>query len=318
MYNETMKRTVRLADLAQKIKNAQNILILTHVDPDGDALGSAYFLREIIRKLQAKARIAVLFDPQHKGELNAFIKRGDAGRCGRLKHPDLVVSVDASDSRRLYGAAGLPIDICLDHHVSSRRFAELNIIDPQAASCTLVIYDLLQAWKLKLTKTMAEYLYLGLASDTGNFAFANTDARVFGAAYACARLGVKPNAVYNKLNEQLTRREILDFAQAVSQTESFCRRRLSVVAVPKTLRVDNRFLIDFIRRDKFAEVAVVLVAKKDYIKISLRSKTALDVAKVAAHFHGGGHRKAAAGKIFKATLAEAKKQVVEYFRQQVF
>jgi phosphoesterase RecJ-like protein len=226
--------------------------------------------------------------------------------------------VDASDVSRLYGCKNQKIGVCIDHHVSSRKFAEINIIDTSAASCTLVIYDLLQKLKIKLTKTMAEYLYLGLSSDTGNFAFANTDARVFSAAYACARLGVIPNQIYNKLNEQLSQREILDFAQAVSRTKSFCRGKLSVAVIPKTLKVDNRFLIDFIRREKNAEAVAVLTEKADYIKVSLRSKTALDVAKIAAHFHGGGHRQAAAGKIFDATLAEAKKQVVGYFTRQIF
>ncbi|GBR75190.1 nanoRNase/pAp phosphatase [Candidatus Termititenax aidoneus] len=312
-------------------KKAKNILILTHVDPDADALGSAYLLRELIKKINPRARVIVWLDPQHKNELNAFIKKADISTAYPQDTPlnvrsanvcqkqfDLIASVDASDAGRLYGYKNQKIDICIDHHVSSRKFAEINIIDHSAASCTLVIYDLLQKLKIKLTKTMAEYLYWGLSSDTGNFAFANTDARVFSAAQACARLGVNPNAVYNKLNEQLSRREILDFARAVSQTQSFCRQKLSVAIIPQTLKVDNRFLIDFIRREKNAEAVAVLVEKADYIKVSLRSKTALDVAKVAAHFNGGGHCKAAAGKIFGATLAEAQKQIVQYFNKNVF
>jgi phosphoesterase RecJ-like protein len=311
--------------LPEIFKKAKNILILTHVDPDADALGSAYLLRELIKKINPRARISVWLDPQHKNELNAFIETTDIERSRnvrranvRQKQFDLVVSVDASDIERLYGGKKQKIDICIDHHVSSKKFAEINIIDTSAASCTLVIYALLQKLKIKLTKTMAEYLYLGLSSDTGNFAFANTDARVFSAAYACARLGVNPNAIYNKLNEQLSRREILDFAKAVSQTQSFCRGKLSVAVIPQPLKVDNRFLIDFIRREKNAEAVVVLVEKADYIKVSLRSKTALDVAEIAAHFNGGGHRKAAAGKIFGATLVEAKKQIVGYFTKQIF
>ncbi|MDR1324030.1 MAG: bifunctional oligoribonuclease/PAP phosphatase NrnA [Candidatus Margulisbacteria bacterium] len=301
-------------------KKAKNILILTHVDPDADALGSAYLLRELIKKINPRARINVRLDPQHKNELNAFMQKTDITQSQdvRQKQFDLVASVDASDIDRLYGGKNQKIGVCIDHHVSNRKFAEINIIDPSAASCTLVIYDLLQKLKIKLTKTMAEYLYWGLSSDTGNFAFANTDARVFRAAYACAHLGVNPNAIYNKLNEQLSQREILDFARAVSQTQSFCRGKLSVAVIPQTLKVDNRFLIDFIRREKNAEAVVVLVEKTDYIKVSLRSKTALDVAKIAAHFNGGGHRKAAAGKIFGATLAEAKKQVVQYFRKNIW
>ncbi|MDR1453646.1 MAG: bifunctional oligoribonuclease/PAP phosphatase NrnA [Candidatus Margulisbacteria bacterium] len=299
-------------------KKAKNILILTHVDPDADALGSAYLLRELIKKINPRARVSALFDPQHKNELNAFIKKADASAPLSVCKPDLIISVDASDTGRLYGCPKQKIDICIDHHASSRKFAGINLIDPGAASCTLVIYELLQKLKIKLTKTMAEYLYLGLSSDTGNFAFANTDTRVFRAALACVQLGVIPNRIYNKLNEQLSRREILDFARAASGVENFCGGKLILAHIPPKSKVDNRFLIDLIRRERNAEAAVVLVEKPDYIKISLRSKTALDVAKIAARFNGGGHKKAAAGKIFNATLHSAQKQVVDYFTQHVF
>ena len=299
------------------LKTARNVLILTHVDPDGDALGSAYFLREILQKIKPKLKVNVLFDPKHKNELNLFIKKTDTERPA-LSAVDLIISVDASNISRLYGAKDHKIDICIDHHVSAEKFAKINIIDTRAASCTLVVYELLKELKLKLTKTMAEYLYLGLVSDTGNFAFANTDERALAAALDCVRLGVKPHVIYNKINEQLEYKEVVDFARALTKSERHCGGKLVLTGVPRKLRVDNRFLIDFIRRDKHAEVAVVLVDKKDHIKLSLRSKTDLDVAKIAARFNGGGHRKAAAGKIFNATLAEAKKQVVDYFSKNVF
>jgi len=110
----------------------------------------------------------------------------------------------------------------------------------------------------------------------------------------------------------------VDFAQALRSTESHCGGRLILALIPAGLKVDNRNLIDYIRREKNAEAALVLYDKKDYIKLSLRSKTALDVAQIAAKFNGGGHKKAAAGKIYNSTLAEAKKQLVRYFTKYVF
>jgi phosphoesterase RecJ-like protein len=300
--------------LIQRLKAARRVLLVTHTDPDADALGSCLLCRALIRRLNPQARVSISIDPKHKGELNYFLQRikNPAGR------PDTIVAVDASSAPRLYGLDNLPVDIMFDHHVGNANFGKINIVDPQAASCTLVIYKLLQQLKIKLTKPMAEALYLGLCSDTGNFSFANTDERVFRAALDCTRAGIKPNAIFNRLNEQLERREIMDFARALLSTESHCGGRLIVASIPADSKVDNRNLIDYIRREKHAEAALVLVAKKDHIKISFRSKTALNVAQIAAHFNGGGHKKAAAGKISGKTLAEARKELLAYFSKYIF
>ena len=165
---------------------------------------------------------------------------------------------------------------------------------------------------------MYEMAYLGLSSDTGNFSFANTDQRALETAYQCTRAGVNPNFIYNKLNEQLSKREILDFARALKSIETHFNGRLITACVPAGLKVDNRQLIDYIRREKTAEIALVLVGKKDHIKLSFRSKTGLDVAKIATKFNGGGHKKASAGRLFNTTLQNAKKQVLNYFKENVF
>jgi phosphoesterase RecJ-like protein len=302
-------------ELLKKIRSAKQILILTHTDPDGDAVGSAWLLQKIIQKLQPAARAGLLFDPEHKAELDYFIKKI---KNIAVKMPDLIISVDASDLSRIYGLSGCRVNIKIDHHESKSSFGELNIVDPRAASCTLLIYQLARQLGLRLSKPMAEALYLGLSSDTGNFAFANTDTETLAAALECVRAGVRPNQIFNKLNEQLSFQEIRDFAVALRSAGAHCGGRLITASIPAGLKVDNRFLIDFIRREKNAQVAAVCVEKKDHIKLSLRSKSGINVAAVAAVFNGGGHKEAAAGKIYSATLAGAQKQVIQYFQKYVF
>lgn len=302
--------------LIKLIKSAQRVLIVTHTDPDGDAFGSCCLCSALIRKLNPRAKIGIKLDPRHKSELNYFIQKH---KTANITAPDLCISVDASNIERLYGLdKNQAVDINIDHHVGNSNFGRLNIIEPKAASCTLVIYKLLKQLKVKLTKELAENLYLGLCSDTGNFSFANTDTLAFSAALDCAQTGLNTSLIFNKLNEQLTQREIVDFAQALKSTESHCNGRLILALIPAGLKVDNRNLIDYIRREKNSEIAIVLVDKKDHIKLSLRSKSAIDVAKIAAKFNGGGHQRAAAGKIYKTTLAGAKEQTLKYFRENVF
>lgn len=298
-------------NLLQQSKQAKKIVIITHSDPDGDALGSAIFLREIL-KPRTKAQIIVCYDAQAKSAIHVI---GKKYRCTTKlpKTYDLLIAVDAGTLDRLYPKVPC-VDWNIDHHRDNKRYAKHNLVDTKAASVGIILYHLAQKINFTFSTAAAYGLYLSVSSDTGNFSFANTGRDVFAAAQTAVENGVIPYDIFTLLNEQLSLSEIRDFGKALQTARIFADGKGIIAAIKKNSALDNRVLIDFLRREKNCRIAVVLVDKstEGYIKLSFRSKDKTDVSAIAAHFNGGGHRNAAAGKIYKSTLSAALKKVIDY------
>jgi phosphoesterase RecJ-like protein len=302
--------------LLQQSKSAKHIVIITHTDPDGDAVGSAILLREFL-KPKTKAKITICYDPNAKEVIRGI---GQKNRCTTAmpKRYDLLIAVDASTPDRLFPKVP-SVDWNIDHHRDNSFFGKNNLVDPQAASVGIIVYRLIQATKTPLSKPAAYGLYLSVSSDTGNFSFSNTTQEVFGAAQAAVAQGITPYSIFTLQNEQLSLTDIKDFGKALQTAETFAHGKGILATIEHDSTLDNRVLIDFLRREKNCRVAVVLVDKsaEGYIKLSFRSKDKTDVSAIAAHFNGGGHRNAAAGKILNTTLAEAKRKIIDYCESHI-
>lgn len=304
-----------VSQIKAKLKRAKNLLILAHSEPDGDAIGSAIMLEAIAKKVNPKIKVIKKISELYRDSVAFYVKKYKFF-TGQIKPEyDLVIAVDTSTQERL--PVKIAVDINIDHHADNEKFAELNIIE-KAAAVGIILFDLAKSLKVKFDQSMAEGLYLSIYTDTGNFSFANTDQRCFELAALCLQQKIDPHAVYKNTNEQKNLESIRAFGQALNTIEIACAGKLIIAAIENERFLDNRTLIDYIRQEKESEVAVVLVKRDDHVKVSLRAKTAIDVAKVAKHFAGGGHFFAAAGKIPVRELAEAKRILIEYFEKNVF
>ncbi len=301
-----------------KIRGASALLILTHYDPDGDAVGSAAALAGIAKKINPRLKIDCISTEQYKTSIEYYLKKY------KFKFPpaidpaayDLVIAVDTSTVSRL--PLPINVDINIDHHLDNERYGSLNIIDAGASSVGVLIFRLAAALNIKIDKKMAEAIYLSVYTDTGQFSFANCNQEALSVASACLAAGADAHKVYSVLYEQESLADLCALGQALCSAQAYFDGRLIMGQIHKNSKLDNRILIDYLRREKNSEIAVVLVEKKKYIKLSFRSKTGLDVSKIAAVFSGGGHRRAAAGRIDGVSLARAKKIILKYFSENVF
>jgi phosphoesterase RecJ-like protein len=301
--------------LQQALKDVQHVCIALHTDPDGDAVGSSIVLAGLIAQISPHVQITKTLELGYKKELQYFVDKYNFTTT--LPAADCYIALDAGARNRV--APIIPetsvIALNIDHHRNNGDFGKLNIVDISAASTGLIIYEMAQILDCPLTPAMAEGLYLSVSTDTGNFAFANTNARVFSAALAAIQAGAIPNKIYNQIYEQQTIAELQAFGASLSTLQSFGNGKIIVGFIGQDSPLDNRHLIDYIRREEHCQVIAVLVDKKDHVKLSLRSKDTTNVGLIAEHFNGGGHANAASGKILNVSLEQALEQFIHYCRE---
>ena len=299
-----------LQQIATRIKQAKSVLIMTHMRPDGDAFGSALALSAALDFLKIPNQVC---DESEIPSNLTFMDGVDKVRKTPQGEYDLVVTVDCSDEQRLgqlsecfFLAKRKKIDtINIDHHVSNTRFAKYNFVGNCAANC-MHMASLVEYMGAPFDKKMAEYLLVGLLTDSGNFSHDDVKEETL---LLAAKL-VKAGADIHYLNEVLFKRQpkarALLYAKTMSGMRFYHDNRFALIVVSKKNMEDcgadmgmTEGFVDFPLNIDTVEVAASLLeVKKGQYKISLRSKTYVDVNRLAGCYGGGGHVRAAGCMLF--------------------
>ncbi len=316
-----------LSEVAAHFRSARRLLLTTHVNPDGDGLGSGLGLASGLASFGKEAIMSVTSLPAHL----AFLPGSSSLRTNdtNTEPYDCLVALDCATwdrlghmvgDRHLYG-----IVVNIDHHISNEHFGDCNFVVPEAAATGVLAYRLLQELGVPINAPIATALYTAIAADTGFFRYSNTNAEVFEIATALVRAGASPYAVHHALHENHPPSYLRMLREALHTLEYHADGRIGLLVVtPEVMeRVgggseDVEGLVDLPRTVAGVEVAVLLrpLDKRPGFKISLRSKHKVDVAKVAEVFGGGGHSRAA-GCHIEAPLEEVRAQLVEAITAQV-
>lgn len=318
--------------IIDKLKSSQNVLMTTHVNPDGDGLGSEMAMYHCLTKMGLKVRIINesplpdeyrFLDPDHVISQYDKMKHGSL-----LEEFDLVFTFDVGGTSRL-GKIGADLaklnipTICIDHHPENQIVCDHKIIDEKAPATTCLIYELIKLMCPDLMdQKIAEAIFVGLMTDTGSFRFENTTARSFETAAELINLGVKPAYIHRHVYESYTPERMKLLGMTLQKVNYEFDRRLAWFTVTiDDIRQSGASLdeiggfTDFIRSIKGVEVSVMfLEVKPDRIRINFRSKGKIIVNTIARKFGGGGH-KFAAGITVKLTLKEAINQILPDVRK---
>lgn len=290
-----------LSQVVELIENKQKFAITTHVKPDGDGIGSSLGLGWILRSLGKTADVLV------KGEI-PMAYRGlpgaeDIRDVLRIeKGYDAVFVIECSDLERP-GIAGLEEEftVNIDHHATSEHFGTINWIDSTASAVGEMIYNLCKAIGGRVTKEIAECVYMALVTDTGSFHFSNTTDRTLKVASELVKAGAKPaeisEAVYNNYpwsRIELMRRVLETVKRDESGKVASLRQTMEMREDSHAVDGDNNGFVNIplAAKDVLAVVYMRETAPGSY-RVSLRSKGDINVAKIAEKFGGGGHRNAA-------------------------
>lgn len=297
-------------DLAQTLKSMNNICILTHMFPDGDALGSAFSLCRMLQKLDKKAKVLLGNEIPKKFEfMTGYIEN-------QIFNEDYIVSVDLASNSILEPSLEKyadKIDLCIDHHISNRKFAAINYIDSTAAANCEIIYDLIDILNIQIDKYIAEGLYIGISSDTGCFRYSNTTYK----SHEIAAYLMKQGVAVSKINEKLftlKSRKILEIEKILNQNITyFSNGKFAITFI--TLKDFAKYNIKDNECDGIASIPIRIEGVKigitfrekspDNYKVSVRTSEEVNANDIAYLFEGGGHFRAAGfsiqGKINEVT-----------------
>ena len=299
-----------LQQIAQRLKCAKSVLIVGHMRPDGDAFGSAFALACVLEKLNIRTQVCV--ESAIPSNLT-FVEGMERVKNKPSEEYDLFVAVDCSEDHRLgalqeefFLAKRKRIDtINVDHHITNSRFARYNYVRECAANC-MNIATLIKYMGVPFDKKIAEYLLLGLLTDSGNFSHDDVDEEAFLLAAELVKAGADVRYYnYNLFKKQPKARAAL-FAKVMGGIRYYHDNRFAAAVITKQameacgadMGMTEGF-VDFPLNVDTVEVAATLLeVKKGQYKISLRSKEYANVSKIAGCYGGGGHIRAAGCMLF--------------------
>jgi phosphoesterase RecJ-like protein len=306
-----------LEHIKETLLGAESILLIAHIQPDGDTLGSVFALQTFLRAAGKEVDVACDGEmPQRYAELF----RG----CVLLqptqveKQYALMVAVDCADKNRLGKLLRLfkkaPLSANIDHHVTNDRFAELNYI-AEASSTGEIVYEISRMMCARHDESSAKYLYIAISTDTGNFTYSNTNRNCMAYASELVELfDLRDTADVLFRRRSLVATKLI--ARALSRLELFNGGHIAALTLLQSdlseigaTGADCENIVDFAREIEETRVAVFFRQLNTGVKVSLRSKGDYDVGAVAAAFGGGGHMNAS-GCCPGGTLDEVKRDML--------
>ena len=303
------------SEVADYLERHANYCILTHRRPDGDTVGSAVGLCLGLRSIGKDANI--LYHPEITPKYAPLM---EGLTVKEPREGDLIVAVDVAEDHMLPKAHSYlrnSVDLRIDHHGGNREFTPKSLVDPQAASCAEIIWDILGELDIQMDEKMAEAIYVGTATDTGCFRYANTDVHTFDCAADCAAAGADIFGWNQLLFETHPLEKLRLQGWMAENVKIFSEGKLAVCALPREVEArigvsedDMGNLSSFIRSIEGVCMAALLREAEEGCKLSVRAIPGWDAAAVCAMFGGGGHAGAAGGFI-KEPLASAEKTLMD-------
>jgi phosphoesterase RecJ-like protein len=326
-------RREALERIRARLLEARRVVLTTHINPDGDGLGSMVALSSRLRRRHGiEATIVTPSRPPDSlsfvpGGLPVFVA-GDPAARDPLESADAFGVLDTAEKLRVGGVAGF-VDrtggVLIDHHPAvGDPWIEPAIRDPSACATGELIYDLLALDEEPVTREEADALYVAIATDTGSFQFSNTSSRTHRIIADLIDIGVDPEAMYRALYGVYTRGKLALLQRGLGSLEVDPSMPIAWIAVDhRSLEEtgargdDMEGLVEFPRRLRGIEVGLLFRGlSSDRTKVSLRSNGPVDVSAVAQALGGGGHRKAS-GVVLEVGLERAIREVLDELRPAV-
>jgi phosphoesterase RecJ-like protein len=309
------------AEINAKIQSANNILIVSHVRPDGDAIGA---LLGLGLALQAAGKSVQLVLNDGLPASFRHLPGSDQVKKAPVREPDLFITVDCADFKRTgkqFENYRKP-DINIDHHVTNENFGQLNLIEPESVATSAVLTDHLPAWGLAITPEVAANLATGIVTDTLGFRTSNTTAASLRQMALLMETGINMPELYNRALVSRSFSAARYWGAGLSSLKTldgivFGTLRLTDRKAAGYGGNDDADLINVISAIDDHVVGMVFVEQRDSVKISWRAlQPGVDVSQIAKHFGGGGH-KAAAGADIIGAMDEIQPRVLQTTREML-
>lgn len=292
--------------IIEKLNNAECVGIFTHVNPDGDALGSSYSLKNVLKNMGKRAEVYI------SGKVEPCISEL-IGVSEEYEFPkedcDMLIAMDSADVQRLaeYGDFFLshPNTAAIDHHVTHKSYAKETVVGDISSNCEL-LYSMYREMGAELSLEAASDLYIGICTDTGNFKFSSVTGDTHRVAAELIDMDVPSAEIAKKIFDTMSREYLALQCRAIETLDFRLDGRMAVLSFSNKdfdeCGIDEaaaNSIVSLPGKIAGVEVGVYVRQRTDEeYKVSLRSSGDVDVSKIASHFGGGGHIKAAGYSIF--------------------
>lgn len=310
--------------IASILKNEDDFLVASHVNPDGDATGSIAAVGHMLKALGKKF---TLYNASGMPSRNSWLPMpGPVHDTLPEELPEWTIVMDCGSGERvgddLWNRREETRIINIDHHLGNPEFGEINWIEVKEPAVGSMAALLAKELNQPISGPMAECIYLAVATDTGFFTYGSTTPEVLELAAEMLRNGLDVEGINVHINKQWSLRRMKLWKEVIGSVETYFDGQVAIAVATQEMFDKTETgpgatedIINFIRRLKTVRVAGVLREEgPDCYKFSLRSHGADNVQQVAASFGGGGHKNAAGGRI-EASLETARAQLVECISQ---
>jgi phosphoesterase RecJ-like protein len=315
----------RIAELKDLLQRARSVAIVTHYNPDGDAMGSSLGLAHLLRALGFQVEVLLPNTPAGfldwlpgRDTCTAFDKDPERVK-DLLARSEVLFCLDFNRVDRVGPmeevVAAVPVKVLIDHHEHPDDFVSIAFSDAASPATCQMVYDIALAmgWKEAIGTDAATCLYTGLVTDTGSFRFSSTTPHTMRVAAALMERGVRPERVHEAVMDDNTEDRLKLLGFTLNERMTVLPEQATVVMGLsmddlhrfRSKQGDTEGFVNYGLSIRGIRLAAFFMERSDTIKISLRSKGSLPVNELLAqHFKGGGHRNAAGGR-FDGTLGEA-------------
>lgn len=316
-----------LNEVLDKLVKFNRIGITFHTSPDGDSLGSALGLFQILKKLNKSVYILSKEEVPDSFKFLPYSCEIKKDICNVKEDTDCVVVLDCGNTERINAFLDLNdrkyFLINIDHHLSNDMYGDLNYVDIKASAVGEIIYNILEKVDVELDENIAKCLYTSILTDTGSFKHSNTTKLTHNIAGKLINTGINFTEIHRVIFDNKRFEKIKLYGKVIDTMHLECNNRVCFMKITKDIienlgleNEDSSDVIGFGTKVDTAEVIVLIKEKEDGVKVSLRSKSVVDVRKIAECFGGGGHIRAA-GFAFEKNIDEITNILIEILNKEL-
>lgn len=289
-------------DVKKYIDEAKTICLSTHVMPDGDAIGSVGAMYHFLKEIGKEVYMIV---PEMMSKFHIMPSISDVKQSVDLKEYDLLIALDTSNNERM------AIDnedikkakniVVIDHHKMNSVDCNIKIVDDNAPANCEIVYRFLKYMNHKISKNIADYIYLGLMTDSGSFNYERTTGDTYRIAGEMVDIGADFANICKVMNDTYSEAKMKLIAHIIDNMETYFGGKVRIAVIDKNVQdkygatkddVDN--LVNYLRCIENTIVSIYIREKEEGIfKVSMRSEEPIDAAAIALKMGGGGHKRAA-------------------------
>jgi len=307
--------------IIEKIKNNKSFLITSHINLEGDALGSELAFYIALKKLNKKV---VIFNSDKTPFIYNFLPSINSikNSISNEEKFDVGIILDCSDYSRIGNVKDYIISqtnciMNIDHHISNTHFGDINWVNPKAASTSCMLYDIFKKLKI-INKNIALCLYTGIFTDTGGFIYANTTPYVHKIVYDLLHYKIYPYKINEHLESLCTINDLKLINKFLNSIKVDKKRRICWLKIDKWEEKEydlTEVIFSILKLLKDIELFIIFKSiSENKTRINFRSRSFIDVNKIAKVFGGGGHKRAS-GTTVDGSLDDVERKVISFIKK---